>query len=90
MRRAARVDRNQNEIVTALRKVGASVQHLHNVGRGCPDIAVGFRGATYLLEVKTDDGTLTNAEAIWHAHWRGQVDIVRNVDEALRVIGAIP
>ena len=31
--RNARVDRNQREIVAALRKAGASVQHLHGVGK---------------------------------------------------------
>lgn len=32
--RAARVDQNQAEIVAALRKAGASVQHLHTIGKG--------------------------------------------------------
>lgn len=36
-RRKARVDANQSEVVAALRAVGATVQHLHMVGGGCPD-----------------------------------------------------
>jgi len=87
VRTVARVDGNQKEIVAGLRRVGADVQHIHTVGHGCPDIAVGFRGVNYLLEIKTATGTLTDDEALWHATWRGQVDVVRSLDDALRVIG---
>ena len=89
MRRAARVDANQPEIVKALRAAGASVQHLHTIGRGCPDLLVGFRGNNWLLEVKDHNGTLTADERTWSAIWRGQVDVVRSADDALRLIGAI-
>ena len=41
-----RVDRNQPEIVDALRKAGASVGHTHAVGKGFPDIVVGVQGLT--------------------------------------------
>jgi hypothetical protein len=37
MRTASRVDANQPEIVAALRKCGATVQHLHQVGHGARD-----------------------------------------------------
>jgi len=99
MRRAAQVDRNQTAIAEALRKVGATVQFLHVVGRGCPDLLVGFRGRNYLLEVKDrtqykkwgrdqriNDG-LTEAEARWHAIWCGEVEVVASVDEAMSAIG---
>lgn len=90
---ARKVDANQAAITAALRRVGASVQPLHTVGQGCPDLLVGYRGVNSVLEVK--DGTkppsaqkLTPDEANWHARWRGQVTIVRTVDEALTAIGA--
>lgn len=90
---AARVDANQPEIVKALRSVGATVEHLHAVGKGCPDISVGWRGVNYFLEIK--DGAkppskreLTPAQKDWHAGWKGQVAVVCNVDEALAAIGA--
>jgi hypothetical protein len=41
-----RVDRNQPEIVDALRQAGASVGHTHTVGQGFPDIVVGVPGLT--------------------------------------------
>lgn len=44
MRRAAKVDDNQGEIVAALQRAGCSVQSLAGVGRGFPDLAVGFQG----------------------------------------------
>lgn len=84
-----RVDRNQPEIVMALRKMGARVAELHVVGKGIPDICVGFRGANYLLEIKTEKGKLTDDQWAWHELWTGQVAIVKTVDEALRAIGAI-
>lgn len=92
--RNARVDDNQKGIVAALRQAGATVQHLHTVGQGCPDLLVGFRGANYLLEVK--DGSkafsrrqLTPAEREWHAVWRGQVAVVEDYEAALAIIGAV-
>lgn len=92
MRRAAKVDRNQPEIVGALRAVGASVQPLHAVGKGCPDLAVGFRGQVFFLEVKDgqlapSDRKLTPAQKEWHANWRGHVAVVLSADDALKAIG---
>ena len=89
MRRKSRVDLNQPAVVAALRKAGATVQHLHTVGRGCPDIVVGFRGVNYMLEIKSDAGRLTAFEAAWLENWRGSAAVVYTVDDALRAIGAI-
>lgn len=88
---AKRADANQPEIVEALRAAGASVQHTHEIGRGCPDLAVGFRGQNYWLEVKTPYtmNDLTDDELRWHMNWRGNVYVVGTVDEALRAIGAL-
>lgn len=94
MRRAAKVDRNQAEIVEALRRVGATVEPLHQVGKGCPDLLVGFRGRNILIEVKDwkqppSGRKLTPDQVEWHAGWKGQVAMVEDVDAALAVIGAI-
>lgn len=95
MRYGSKVDRNQTEIVAALRAVGASVQHLHNVAGGCPDIAVGYKGKTYMMEIK--DGSLppsgqklTPAQEVWHRDWQGHAAIVNSPEAALAVIGVIP
>ena len=83
-----RVDANQPEIVAALRQVGATVQHLHEVGKGCPDILVGFRGQNFLFEIKTRRGKLNRRERDWHDEWRGQVATIRNIDDVLDVLEA--
>jgi len=88
MRRATRVDNTQKDIVHALRVAGATVQHLHAVGEGCPDIVVGYRRKNYLLEVKVKSGTLSPDQSMWHIAWKGQVNIVTTAEEALAAIGA--
>jgi hypothetical protein len=92
MRRAAKVDRNQAEIVAALRRLGATVQPLHAVGQGCPDLLVGFRGSNYLLEIKdwqasASDRVLNAGQVEWHGGWKGQVAKVETVEAALIAIG---
>lgn len=89
MRRAAKVDANQSEIVEALRAVGCSVQDLSGVGKGVTDLLVGCSGVNLLIEVKTDTGTYTPAQIAWHAAWRGQRSTVRSIDEALALVEAI-
>ena len=81
-----RVDNNQAEIVEALRAVGCTVQHLHEVGKGCPDLLVGIAGRNYLIEVKSEKGRLTGAEFEWHARWKGHVHIIRTVEMALELV----
>lgn len=85
------VDANQSEIVAALRAAGATVQHLHEVGRGCPDILVGFRGQNYLFEIKNPfrPWRFTHLEQAWLNDWRGQVDKIEMAEQALRIMGAL-
>jgi DnaJ-domain-containing protein 1 len=94
MRRAAKVDANQDQVVSALRAAGATVQSLAAIGKGAPDLLVSFRDAMYLLEVK--DGSkppsaraLTEDQVRWHAAWGCPVHVVKSAAEALLVIGAI-
>lgn len=92
--RAARIDANQPEIIAGLRAIGATVQPLHSVGKGCPDILVGWRGANHLIEIK--DGrkppsarNLTPDQVEWHGMWAGQVSVVTCLDEALVLLGVV-
>ena len=92
MRRRAKVDKNQVAIVEALRRCGASVTSLAEVGRGVPDLLVGHAGKTALMEVKNSDlppsaRGLTLDQQIWHAEWRGgTLAVVCDVESALRVL----
>ena len=52
MHRAAKADANQGEIVQALRQMGASVQHTHQLGQGAPDAICGYKGVNLLIEIK--------------------------------------
>lgn len=55
MRRAAKVDRNQNDIVKALRKIGCCVLITSQL-KDAFDILVGYRSKLFIMEIK--DGTL--------------------------------
>ena len=86
-RRAARRDLNEREVIVALKAVGASVVQISETG--APDLLVGFRGQTHLLECKGMKGKLTDDQLRWHKAWEGrQVSVVRTVEEALQLIGA--
>lgn len=93
--RAARIDANHEQVVSALRAAGASVQSLAGVGKGVPDLLVGFQGKTLLMEVKDGKKTaserrLTEDQVRWHGAWRGgPLAIVDGVDAALRMLGVM-
>ncbi len=95
MRRAAKIDANQTQVVTALRAAGAVVHSLAAVGNGVPDLLVAFRGQTMLMEIK--DGSLsqsrqalTPAQVDFHKAWiGGSLSIVDGPDAALRALGCI-
>lgn len=52
MRRAARIDGNQPELVKELKKIGAVVADTSRLGDGFPDLVVAYKGKNYLVEVK--------------------------------------
>lgn len=81
-------DQNEPEIIEALEGVGATVVQ-NPVGKGQPDLIVGYMGVTYLLEVKMPGNKLNPKQVKWHWNWSGQVDVVTTPDEALAAIGAL-
>ena len=88
--RAVKVDKNQTEIVDAFRKMGFSVQHLHTVGGGVPDLLIGRGGVNLLVEVKYGDkAKLTPEQIKWHNEWRGQIAIVRNLDDVVKLVSEL-
>jgi hypothetical protein len=85
MRRAARVDANQAQIVSALRAAGAYVWII-----SLPvDLLVGFNGHTFLVEVK--DGPrkrLTGLQQDFFDNWSGStLARIDGPEAALRMIG---
>ena len=84
MRRAAKVDDTQPEIVKALRKIGAAVEYIKKP----LDLLVCFRGVTALMEVKNRDGKdeLTKDQIEFIARWPGKIHIVYTPQEAVRAL----
>ncbi len=84
---AKKVDTNQKEIANALRRIGCTVYITSELGKGFPDLTVGYAGNNYLLEVKArpNEG-LTYRETVFHETWRGQVAIVTSVQEAIELV----
>jgi Holliday junction resolvase len=88
VRRAAKIDANQTAIVEALRDRGAFVQSLAAVGRGCPDLLVGMRSRTILMEIKSrKSATLTKDQIEWANCWNGgPLWVVYTVEQALEIL----
>lgn len=86
MRIHGKVDANQSEIVRALRDMGAFVQSIANIGDGCPDLLVSFRGKWFVFEVKSPGGKLTPDEARWHNEARASVFVVFGAGEAIKIL----
>ena len=89
-RRAHRLDANQDVIVNVLcAEPDVSVFSLAGVAAGCPDLLVGIRGVTHLVEIK--DGSkspsrrrFTPEQRRWIARWRGAPVVVLTDDATAR------
>lgn len=91
---AKRVDDNQKAIVKLFRELGASVQILSDVGKGCPDIVVGAIGRNYLFEIKNplrnlSGQKLTDWEQIFFNTWQGHVEIIKTQDDVIAFMNKI-
>ena len=91
MRKKARVDANQKEIVQELRKRGISVLHTHQLGKGAPDIIVGYMNLNYLIELKDGNKSksqqrLTKDELDFSLKWRGSYAVCNSLEQILLLI----
>lgn len=87
IRRAARVDANQQQVVSALRAAGAYVWII-----GLPvDLLVGYKGHSFLVEVKNGPRKrLTALQEDFFANWTGStLARIDGPEAALRMIGVI-
>ena len=90
MRIDAKVDGNQKQLVADLRKLGAAVVPTHTLGKGKPDILVGYRGRNFWFEIKDpaqppSKRKLTSDEKKFHEKWPGQVAVVKDIVDCLKV-----
>lgn len=76
-------DENQAEIVDYFRSKGFSVFVASAMGKGFPDLVVGYSGYNYLIEVKNPEGasTHTAAQVKFAENWNGQYTTVRSIDD---------
>jgi Holliday junction resolvase len=92
---ASRVDNNHKEIVIALKEAGASIIDMAKLGGGLPDLIVGYKGQTFLVEIKnlkTQYGRagLNKNQKKWLQEWTGgPFSMVTDVESALRAIGFV-
>lgn len=91
MRRKARVDANQKEIVQELRKLDVSVLHTHQLGKGAPDLILGYRNENYLIELKDGSKTksqqkLTPDEVEFQSKWKGNYAVCNSLEQILTII----
>jgi hypothetical protein len=89
---AKRVDGNQAEVVSELRRRGWAVLHLHTVGKGCPDLLVSKRGlGTFLLEVKYPGEDTNDRQDKFISDWGSAggeaIYVCESAEQFLRVIG---
>lgn len=89
MRRAAKVDLNQDSIRNALEAAGCTVQSMAMIGQGCPDLLISRAGKWHVLECKQGRGKLNDAQWRWQRSHNAPVHTVRTIDEALQAVGAI-
>ena len=82
-----KVDNNQLDIVKAFRSMGATVLNLSGVGKGCPDLLIGYKNISVLVEVKSKTGKFTEPQLKFMEQWQGgAVNRIDSVDGAIRLI----
>ena len=92
MRVRGRIDDNQKEVVSQLRKLGVSVAITSMLGKGFPDLVLGYQNKNFLIELK--DGAkvkskkgLTMDEAKFFTVWKGQCDKCESLEEICKIMG---
>src|SRR6266436_5504446 len=79
----SRVDTNQAEIISTLKKAGCTVLSLTRLGGGAPDLLAARGGKMWLMEVKTNSGMVRKEQKDWAKSWNAPVHVVRSSEEAL-------
>ena len=93
MKRAARTDANQTEIIKAFRRMGAVVLPTHQL-KNAFDCLVAFQGRLYIVEIK--DGNkppsarkLTEGELLCKSKFESvgvKYNVVESIDDAIKLL----
>lgn len=86
MRRAAKKDRNHNEIADAFKRLGFSVADTSRLGGDFPDIVIAKAGSTALVEIKdgkksASQRKLRPGQQEFKDTWKGEYYVVESLDE---------
>jgi len=89
MFRAARIDRNQPEIVKLFRKLGWYVLIISQL-KNCCDIIVSKNGRTIAVEIKDGEKTpsqqkLSTGELKFKDEWQGEYMLINCIDDVLSI-----
>jgi hypothetical protein len=85
---AKKTDKNQQTIINAFRGLGATVYDLSKVGNGIPDLLIGYKNHTCLVEVKSSEkATYTKHQKEFLTTWKGGMVLrIDSIDGAIRLI----
>jgi len=85
---AKKVDLNHTEIVKTFRDLGATVFDASGIGRGFPDIVLGYNNITCLVEIKSSEKKkFTEAQLKFMSEWKGSSVVrINDVGGAIRLI----
>lgn len=88
MTRAKRVDSNQKELVAVFRQLGVTVIDLSKVGKGIPDLMLGYNNKTVLVEIKSSKSAKLNPlQECFFREWKGgMLARIDNLDSAVRLV----
>lgn len=91
MRKYARQDENHKEVRKAFEAFGCSVCDLSQLGRGVPDILVGFGGLCIAVEIKDSAKPpsarkLTPDEEKFRMNWKGGYRLVTNLEDVAETV----
>jgi hypothetical protein len=82
-----RRDSNHKSIVNLFRNFpGVTVADTAALGNGFPDIVVGFRNKSYLIEIKDGNKKLTPEENEFVNSWCGDYTIIRNEQQVINFL----
>ena len=85
---ARKVDLNHTDVVKTLRSLGATVFDASKVGKGFPDLVVGYKNKTILVEIKSSENKkFTTAQLKFMSEWKGSSVVrINDIDGAIRLI----
>jgi Holliday junction resolvase len=88
---ARRTDANHKDITKVFRDAGAYVIDLSRVGKGCPDLCIGYGGLTVLVEIKSSEkAKYTEDQEFFLQGWQGgAVCRINDIQGAQTLIGLI-